>query len=83
MSLVGILFIVLLASGLPLAFTIGTASAPYFLLREVPMEVVVQRLISATQNFPLLAVPFFVFAGNLMNETGITDRMIKFANVMT
>ena len=83
MALVGILFIILLAAGLPLAFAIGTASAPYFLLRDVPMEVVIQRLISATQNFPLLAVPFFVFAGNLMNETGITERMIKFANVMT
>jgi tripartite ATP-independent transporter DctM subunit len=83
MTLVGILFIILLATGLPLAFAIGTASAPFFILREVPMEIVVQRLISATQNFPLLAVPFFVFAGNLMNETGITDRMIKFANVLT
>ncbi|MDR0441610.1 MAG: TRAP transporter large permease, partial [Candidatus Accumulibacter sp.] len=83
MTFVGILFLLLLASGLPLAFAIGTASAPYFILRDVPMEVVIQRLISATQNFPLLAVPFFVFAGNLMNETGITERMIKFANVMT
>jgi tripartite ATP-independent transporter DctM subunit len=83
MALVGILFIILLAIGLPLAFAIGAASTPYFILRDIPLEVVVQRLISSTQSFPLLAVPFFVFAGNLMNETGITSRMIKFANVLT
>jgi tripartite ATP-independent transporter DctM subunit len=83
MLLVGILFVVFLAVGLPLAFAIGAASAPYFILRDIPFEVVVQRLISATQSFPLLAVPFFVFAGNLMNETGITRRMIRFANVLT
>jgi tripartite ATP-independent transporter DctM subunit len=83
MTLVGILFVVLLAVGLPLAFAIGAASVPFFVLRDIPMEVVIQRLISATQSFPLLAVPFFVFAGNLMNETGITERMIRFANVLT
>jgi tripartite ATP-independent transporter DctM subunit len=83
MTLVGIIFLFLLASGIPLAFAIGASSVPFFILRDIPLEVVVQRLISATQSFPLLAVPFFVFAGNLMNETGITRRMIKFANILT
>jgi tripartite ATP-independent transporter DctM subunit len=83
MGLVGILFVVFLAAGLPIAFVIGAASTPYFVIKGIPLEVVVQRMISSTQSFPLLAVPFFVFAGNLMNETGITTRMIKFANVLT
>ncbi|MDR3147124.1 MAG: TRAP transporter large permease [Treponema sp.] len=83
MGLVGILFVILLAAGLPIAFVIGIASTPYFIIKGIPLEVVVQRMISSTQSFPLLAVPFFVFAGNLMNETGITTRMIKFANVLT
>ncbi|MDR1932748.1 MAG: TRAP transporter large permease [Spirochaetales bacterium] len=83
MGIVAIIFVILLAGGLPLAFTIGLASLPYFAVNDIPMAVAVQRMISATQSFPLLAVPFFVFAGNLMNETGITSRMIKFANVLT
>jgi tripartite ATP-independent transporter DctM subunit len=83
MGLVAILFIILVAAGLPIAFVIGIASTPYFIIKGIPLEVVVQRMISSTQSFPLLAVPFFVFAGNLMNETGITKRMIKFANVLT
>ncbi|MDR0732193.1 MAG: TRAP transporter large permease [Treponema sp.] len=83
MGLVGILFVILLAAGLPIAFVIGIASTPYFVIKGIPLEVVVQRMISSTQSFPLLAVPFFVFAGNLMNETGITRRMIRFANVLT
>lgn len=83
MGLVGIIFIILLLVGLPLAFTIGLASVPYFIVDGIPLQVVVQKMISSTQSFPLLAVPFFVFAGNLMNETGITRRMIHFAKLMT
>ncbi|WP_346915144.1 TRAP transporter large permease [uncultured Roseibium sp.] len=40
-------------------------------------------MVTATQSFPLLAVPFFIFAGNLMNSTGITDRLINFARLLT
>lgn len=47
------------------------------------MEIVVQKMVSSTQSFSLLAVPFFVLAGNLMNETGITSRLIKFCNLAT
>jgi len=83
MGVVGILFIILLVLGLPLAFTIGISSVPYFIIDGIPLQVVVQKMISSTQSFPLLAVPFFVFAGNLMNETGITRRMIHFAKLMT
>ncbi|MDR2588270.1 MAG: TRAP transporter large permease [Spirochaetales bacterium] len=83
MGIVALVFFVLLAGGLPLAFTIGLCSLPYFIVNDIPLAVAVQRMISSTQSFALLAVPFFVFAGNLMNETGITPRMIKFANVLT
>ena len=83
MGVVGILFLILLVLGLPLAFTIGISSVPYFIIDGIPLQVVVQKMISSTQSFPLLAVPFFVLAGNLMNETGITRRMIHFAKLMT
>lgn len=76
-------FVVLLGAGMPIAFTIGVSSVIYFLTAGLPLQVLVQRMIAPTQNFPLLAVPFFILAGNLMNETGITRRLINFSKVLT
>lgn len=78
-----IAFVILLAIGMPVAFTIGIASILYFVTEGLPLEIVTQRMVSSTQSFPLLAVPFFVLAGNLMNETGITTRLINFSKVLT
>ncbi len=78
-----ITFVVLLAFGMPVAFAVGISSVFYFLTEGVPFQIVVQRMVSSTQSFSLLAVPFFVLAGNLMNETGITRRLIKFSTVIT
>lgn len=79
----GIVFVVLLAVGMPIAFTVGISAFAYFLAEQVPLQIVVQKMVSSTQSFSLLAVPFFVLAGNLMNETGITSRLIKFCNLVT
>ncbi|PKM55050.1 MAG: C4-dicarboxylate ABC transporter [Firmicutes bacterium HGW-Firmicutes-5] len=76
-------FIILLAIGMPIAFVVGISSLLYFVVENVPLQIVVQRMASSTQSFALLAVPFFVLAGNLMNETGITHRLIKFSTVLT
>lgn len=76
-------FIVLLAIGLPVAFTVGISALSFFVTEGVPVQIVVQKMVSSTQSFSLLAVPFFVLAGNLMNETGITSRLIKFCNLVT
>ena len=83
MIILGITFVVLLAIGLPVAFTVGISALSYFIAEGVPMQIVVQKMVSSTQSFSLLAVPFFVLAGNLMNETGITPRLIKFCNLVT
>jgi tripartite ATP-independent transporter DctM subunit len=84
MGYVAILFFVLLLLNVPLAFTIGVSSMAFFFVTPgVPLEVSVQKMVSATQNFPLLAVPFFVMAGNLMNATGITKRLISFSSILT
>ncbi|GHS90089.1 C4-dicarboxylate ABC transporter [Synergistales bacterium] len=84
MGLVAILFVILLALNVPLAFTIGIASLGFFIITpDVSWITPIQKMVSNTQSFPLLAVPFFVMAGNLMNETGITKRLIKFATVLT
>lgn len=69
---------------MPVAFAIGVGSLMYFLMgSDLPIELTTQRMVAGTQSFPLLAVPFFVLAGNLMNAAGITDRLIRFSNALT
>ncbi|MBL4598756.1 MAG: TRAP transporter large permease [Rhizobiaceae bacterium] len=78
------LFALFLISGIPVAFALALASFPVFVLTDtMPLTVAIQKMVNATQSFPLLAVPFFIFAGNLMNSTGITERLIKFARLLT
>jgi len=58
----------------------------YFFLQyadSLPFTMTVQLAISQTQNFPLLAIPLFIFSANLMNETGLTQRLINLASVLT
>lgn len=83
MLLLGISFIVFLLLGMPVAFAVGISSLFYFFTTGFPAQIVVQRMVASTQSFSLLAVPFFVLAGNLMNETGITKRLIIFSNLLT
>lgn len=84
MLVVAIVFFVLLFLNMPVAFAIGIASLMYFLVgSDLPIEITTQRMVAGTQSFPLLAVPFFILAGNLMNASGITDRLIRFSNALT
>jgi tripartite ATP-independent transporter DctM subunit len=85
MLLVTIMFIVFLAMGIPVAFAIGIAGTFFFLqyTQQLPFTMTIQLAISQTQNFPLLAIPLFIFAANLMNETGLTQRIITLASVLT
>lgn len=83
MGIVAVLFFILLFLNVPLAFTIGISSLAFFFVNpDTSWITPVQKMVASTQSFPLLAVPFFVLAGNLMNETGITKRLIKFSNVL-
>lgn len=82
--LIAVLFAVFLLIGMPVAFALALASFPVFVLTgTMPPTVAIQKMVTATQSFPLLAVPFFIFAGNLMNSTGITQRLITFARLLT
>ena len=84
MTMIVGLFLFFLLTGMPAAFAIGLPSLLFFIQSDfVPISVAVQRIAGATQSFPLLAVPFFVLAGNLMNVTGITPRLIKFSTLCT
>jgi tripartite ATP-independent transporter DctM subunit len=76
--LLAVVFVVLLAVGMPVAFATGIAGFVFFMTEPgMPMSIGVQKIATMSQSFPLLAVPFFVLAGHLMNESGITDRLLK------
>ena len=85
MLLVTIVFIVFLAMGMPVAFAIGISGTFFFLqyTGQLPFTMTIQLAISQTQNFPLLAIPLFIFAANLMNDTGLTQRLITLSAVLT
>ena len=78
-----ILFLVFMFLGMPVAFAIGIAFMFFYLLGPAPAMISVQKIVVSTQNFPLLAIPLFIFAGHLMNHSGITERLIKLSTVMT
>jgi TRAP-type C4-dicarboxylate transport system permease large subunit len=73
-------FLVLMLLGLPVAVAMALASLLYILVSgEIPDFALLHRMISGVDSFPLLAVPFFILAGNLMNIAGITGRIYDFA----
>jgi tripartite ATP-independent transporter DctM subunit len=77
------LMFLLFAINVPVALAIAMAALSYFLLSpELLMGVFVQRLTSVTVSFPLLAVPFFILAGTIMNHAGITRRLMTFADAL-
>ena len=75
-----ILFLVMMSTGIPVAIAMAGASLLYILFSgDLPGFAVVHRMIGGIDSFPLLAVPFFILAGNLMNNAGITNRIYNFA----
>lgn len=76
--LIGIL--ILLAIGVPIAFTLGiVAFIAIYYFSMIPMDLMIQQLYLGTNSFPLLAIPLFMLAGSLMNHGGISNRLINFA----
>ncbi|QUJ67976.1 TRAP transporter large permease [Photobacterium sp. GJ3] len=81
MILIGLLFLFIFL-GIPVAFSVGASSIIYILLDPTLSETTaVQRLVAGVNSFTFLAIPFFIFAGNLMNNGGITRRIFEFAAV--
>jgi TRAP-type C4-dicarboxylate transport system permease large subunit len=73
-------FLGMMATGVPVAIAMAGSALVYILLTgDTPPFVVVHRMVSGIDSFPLLAVPFFIMAGNLMNNAGITNRIYDFA----
>ncbi len=73
-------FLVFMMSGVPIAIAMCIASLLYIWMSgNIPPLTVVHRMVGGVDSFPLLAVPFFILAGNLMNSAGITNRIYDFA----
>ena len=73
-------FLAGMATGVPVAIAMAGSALVYILLTGgLPPFVVMHRMISGIDSFPLLAIPFFILAGNLMNNAGITTRIYNFA----
>lgn len=73
----------LLIIGVPVALALTGASLAFMVFEStIPPVIVVHRMINGVDSFPLLAVPFFILAGSLMNHAGITDRIFDFAKAM-
>jgi tripartite ATP-independent transporter DctM subunit len=70
--------------GMPIAYVIGISGFAYFMTQPMlPFEAAIQMIVLQSQSFAFLAVPFFIFAGNLMNVSGITDRLLGLARLLT
>ena len=84
MLLLGVaLFVVAVILGLPVAIALLLASAPTFLTGDyLPSSIAVQKMVAATQSYPLMAIPFFVMAGNIMVASGIAGRLVRFSRVL-
>ena len=78
-----ILFLVAVLLGLPISFALLMASAPTFLTGDyLPTSIAVQKMVQVTQSYPLMAIPFFVVAGNIMAASGIARRLVDFSRVL-
>ncbi|MCA1367171.1 TRAP transporter large permease [Bradyrhizobium sp. BRP14] len=73
-------FLLLMLVGVPVAVSMAVASVLYLVFYNVAPDIIAaQRMIAGVESFPLLAVPFFILAGNLMNSAGVTGRIYAFA----
>lgn len=77
-----IVFLVLLLLGFPIAFALGLASFVFILFSDLPLMVIPQKMYAGIDVFVLLSIPGFILAGNLMNSSGITNRIINFCNAL-
>ncbi len=72
-------FLILLVIGVPVAFCLGLSALATLLYLDVPMIVAFQRMAAGIDVFALLAIPFFIYAGELMNQSGIAERLVRLA----
>jgi TRAP-type mannitol/chloroaromatic compound transport system permease large subunit len=78
-------FVILIALGVPIAYSIGISGILTMIVSILPLPAyttLAQRMATALDSFALLAIPFFILAGQIMNRGGIAVRLIEFAKVL-
>ena len=75
-------FFLLLALGVPILFSMGMSAGVYYVVSGYPLMQFVQKTIGGVDSFTLLAIPFFLLAGDIMGKGGISKRMLRFANAL-
>jgi tripartite ATP-independent transporter DctM subunit len=82
MVLLGAMLLLFVLS-VPVAFAVGLTSLAYMVFSgQVPLPFLAQRMVAGVDSFPLLAIPFFLLAGELMSAGGITKRLVRFASAL-
>ncbi len=80
-SIIFILFFAFLL-GIPIAFSLGIVTLSGIYFTHYPLDVAIQRLFGGIDSFPLIAIPLFIFAGNLMFQGGMSKRLVAFSNAL-
>lgn len=80
--MLAIIFIVFLLLGVPIGITTGLSTIIAVLIEGMPLETIAQKLFSGVDSFSLMAIPFFIFSGDLMLEGGASKKLVDFANKM-
>ena len=75
----GIMLLTLFALSVPVVIALGLTSMGYMASAGIPLEAAVQRMFAGLDSFPLAAIPFFILSGALMEASGISNRLINFA----
>ena len=75
-------FILLMAIRVPIPFALLVSTLVYYLGADLPLNIVIVRLLRSFDSFILLAIPFFVLAGRIMSEAGISDRLVKVSDLL-
>lgn len=79
-ALLFISFAVLLFMSVPIAIALGVATTLAAISTGLPLALIVQRMIASNDSFPLMAIPFFMLAGNIMTYGGVSKRLVAFAD---
>ena len=75
-------FFILMAIRVPIPFALLASTLVYYFGMDIPIDIVIVRLLRSFDSFILLAIPFFILAGRVMSEAGISDRLVKLSDLI-
>jgi len=75
-------FIIGMIAGVPISISLALGAIVFLLFSPFPLQVLTVQMYQSTTSFPLMAIPFFVLAGDLMSRTGVTLRLMQFAKII-